>query len=418
MSGQQDFFRDFGIIPHGVPAPSPKVRCYLPWGHVIAQYLFAGLMSSLAIGMGLVCILGLSFPLNVLASGAVFAGFGYLVYHATRNDYSWVELDGETLRAQHLYTRRCIERSIEDIEDLLTRVSAIRTMETLITESLLGRVRGIDIRFRDKRTPIYISRADPAMKNAKELIEAIIFRMSEKAPLDAELINFQGKPLIRRIYRKEVAPDRPPTGTLVQNYDCPGTDAATSPPGNMDLAVQVRLQTGNQFRQANLFQQVLPLVLIGLAGLAACGWLGWVSAENLRSGTWPRANGRVDAVQVFKHDGNRGIQYSVAIHYRFTVNGQVYRGDRFNTRGNYLAGEAGAAEVAKRYRPSGECSVAYNPSNPNRCFIDTSLTYHTWGKIVIAALAGSGGLASFLFGAVRIARRRKMPITSFPYPSP
>lgn len=203
MTGQPDQFRDFGIIPHGIAPPAAKVRSYLPTGHVIGQYVGTCLMSGLGIGMGLLFGLTSPFPENALGAAAMLAGFGFLVYLITRDAYSWVELDGETLRAQHLYTRCVVERSIEDIEDLLTMVFRVRTAATLITDAWVGRVRGIMIRFRDKRTPLPVARADPAMKNAKELIEAIVFRMSEKGEVHAEFINHEGKPLIRRIHWKE-----------------------------------------------------------------------------------------------------------------------------------------------------------------------------------------------------------------------
>ena len=93
-----------------------------------------------------------------------------------------------------------IKRSIDEIEDLLTLVFQIRTAATHITESWLGRVRGVEIRFRDKCTPFRVSRADPKMRNAKKLIEAIVFRMSEMGEVDAEMIELEGKPIIRRIH--------------------------------------------------------------------------------------------------------------------------------------------------------------------------------------------------------------------------
>ncbi|MHB1425321.1 MAG: hypothetical protein ACYC3I_19295 [Gemmataceae bacterium] len=111
--------------------------------------------------MGLFFARTLTFPSNVLVAAALLAGFGILVYLATRNDYSWVELDGETLRAKHLYSRRVIERSIDDIEDLLTLVFQVRSAVTRITEAWLGRVRGIMIRFRDQRTPFQVGNRSP-----------------------------------------------------------------------------------------------------------------------------------------------------------------------------------------------------------------------------------------------------------------
>ena len=202
MKKDPDFFRDYGIIPHGVAPPPYTVRCYLPRGHIVGQYVFTGVMASFGIAIGAVFAFTLPFPANVLASGAALCGFGCLVYLATRNDYAWIELDGDLLRARHLYTQRVIERSIDEIEDLLTLVFQIRTVTIRITESWLGRVRGIEIRFCDKRTPLRVCRADPKMRNAKRLIEAIVYRMSEIGEVDAEMIDFEGKPMIRRIHWK------------------------------------------------------------------------------------------------------------------------------------------------------------------------------------------------------------------------
>jgi len=202
MKEQPDFFRDFGILPQGIAPPSETVRAYFHRGHVIGQYLAAFLMSGFGIGIGLLFALTLPFPVNMFAAAVPLVAAGYVVYRATRNDYAWVELEGEKLRAQHLYTRRVVERSVEEIEDLLTLVFQVRTAATLISEAWLGRVRGIMIRFCDQRTPLQVCRTDPTMKNAKELIEAIIYRMSLRGELDAEVINFEGKPLIRRIHWK------------------------------------------------------------------------------------------------------------------------------------------------------------------------------------------------------------------------
>jgi hypothetical protein len=202
MPEPPDFFRDHGIIPYGVPPPAGTVRAYLPWWHIVGQYLFTAVLLAFGLGIGLLFALTLPRPLNVAAAAAALAGVAALIYLATRNDYAWIELDGDTLRAQHLYTRRIIERPVEEIDDLLTLVLQIRTAETAIVNAWLGRVRGIEIRFRDRRTPLRVSRTDPAMKNARELIEAVIYRMSEADELDAEIIPFQGKPLIRRIHWK------------------------------------------------------------------------------------------------------------------------------------------------------------------------------------------------------------------------
>ena len=200
MADTPDFFRDFGILPYGQAAPLDKIRSYLPWGHVVGQYIATGLMSAFGLGMAVLFGLTLPFPINLIAAPAPLLLFGFLVYLVTRNDYAWVELDGDILRAKHLYTRRIVERPIADIEDLLTLVIQIHTLAVALTNAWLGRIRGVEIRFCDKRTPLRISRTDPGMKNAKELAEALIYRMWQHGPVDAEIINMNGKPLVRRIF--------------------------------------------------------------------------------------------------------------------------------------------------------------------------------------------------------------------------
>ena len=134
---------------------------------------------------------------------------------------------------------------------------------------------------------------------------------------------------------------------------------------------------------------VWPTVVMGVVALGVCVWLISDSVEYIQSGSWPRANGTVESRQMLK--SRSGTQHLVKIRYNFTVDGAGYKGERFNTRGDYLSDEQVASVVASQYTPGRPCSVAYNPSNPARCFIETSITWHTWGKVVIGAVAGWWG---------------------------
>jgi hypothetical protein len=203
---QPDSFRDFGILPDGVPPPPEKVRSYLSRGRIVGQYIGSGLVSALGGGLAVLLVLTMPFPLNLLGFAAAFAGFGSVLYLATHNDYRWVELDGKFLRAKHLYTGRVIERSIEEIGTLATIVYPIRRIQTVIIETILGRVKGIEIRFHDQRTPMRVLRSDPAMTNAKELIEAVVFRMAQVREVDAEIIEFAGKPHVQYLHWKGQKP--------------------------------------------------------------------------------------------------------------------------------------------------------------------------------------------------------------------
>jgi hypothetical protein len=214
MSQPSGGFRDFGILPEGLPPPPDQVRSYLSRGRIIGQYIGTGIGTAVGVGLALVLALTMPFPLNLLGAAATLAGVSAILYLATHNDYRWVELDGQTLRAQHLYTGRVIERSVKEIQCLATMVYPIRRTETRVIEALLGRVKGIEIRFRDRRTPLRVLRADPAMTNAKELIEALIQRMAQIGAVDAQVVNSAGAPLVRQIHWKGEPPSAPVSKTV------------------------------------------------------------------------------------------------------------------------------------------------------------------------------------------------------------
>ena len=203
MAGGLKDFRDFGLVPADLPEPPEVVRAELPTGHAIGQYLFTAILSLLGVGMAALFGLTSRFPANVLGVLAPLALVGFVIYRGTRNDYRWVELAGRTLRAKHLYTGRVVERDIADVADLLTLVIQVRSLTVRVTERLVGRVRGVMIRFRDGRTPLLVSRADPKMRHAQELVEAVLYRLGQfGGELEAEVIDFEGKPLVRRVYPK------------------------------------------------------------------------------------------------------------------------------------------------------------------------------------------------------------------------
>ena len=108
------------------------------------------------------------------------------------------------------------EHAIGDIESLTTIVNLVRRVETVIQEKLLGRVRGMEIRFRGQTASLLVMRSDPAMTNAKELIEAIVYRMRQVGELDYEIVDFAGKPLLRQIaWKGQLQPPRRKSGANV-----------------------------------------------------------------------------------------------------------------------------------------------------------------------------------------------------------
>lgn len=208
--GQAELFRDFGILPEGASAPAGTIRAFISGGKILGQYIGTGLVALLGLAwVGLVAWTVPTLALKLVGCLAVIVGIATLIYLATHNDYRWVELDGQTLRARHLYTGRTVERSINDIESLHAIVYNLRTLQRLVTESLLGRVKGMEVRFSDGRTPLRILRSDPAMANALPLLAAIVYRMSEIRPLEMEVVPFAGAPLLRTISWEGESPGLP-----------------------------------------------------------------------------------------------------------------------------------------------------------------------------------------------------------------
>jgi hypothetical protein len=214
MAERESSFRDFGILPVDLSPPHGRVRSFLSSGRVVGQYIGTGIVAALGVGFAVLFALTLPLPLGLLGVVAALAAFAAFVHLATHNDYRWVELDGNTLRARRLYTGRIVERAIQDIDCLGTMVYQVGGATTAVIEQLLGRVKGVEIRFRDRRTPLRILRADPAMTNATELIEAVLYRMRQLRALDTEVVNWVGQPLVRRIWWKGETPQKPPGKAL------------------------------------------------------------------------------------------------------------------------------------------------------------------------------------------------------------
>ncbi len=154
MAESKTTFRDFGVLPGNAQPPDGVVRCFVSPGKIAGQYFGTALVASVGIALVVLFAWVMPWPLNALAASAAAAGFAALIFLATHNDYRWVELDGPIIRAKHLYTRRIIERTITEIESLWTMVHQLRSLETVVVETLLGRIKGIEIQFEDRRTPL------------------------------------------------------------------------------------------------------------------------------------------------------------------------------------------------------------------------------------------------------------------------
>jgi hypothetical protein len=210
MSQPAFAFRNFGIHPDDLPPPPESVRTFISLGRAIGQYVFTALVALVGLGIFAAFLIFAPTWMAVLGCATTLTAFGVLIYFVTRHDSGSIELEGTTLTATHLYTGHAIRRSLSDIECVRTIYLRSHSVHALIAQKLLGRVKGVEIRFRGENTKLRILRSDPAMANAQEMVEAILARMAQIGPLDAEVGDVEGQPLVRSIVWRG---ERPPSAS-------------------------------------------------------------------------------------------------------------------------------------------------------------------------------------------------------------
>ncbi len=107
--------------------------------------------------------------MSVLGLLLMVGGSAFIAYHMLQN-YHWVEFDGTCIRGRRFWTRRLVEQTVDDIVAIKPMGAVARSLETIITDKLLGSVRGFEIQFRHGPT-IGLLRGD--MAHVEELIEAV-----------------------------------------------------------------------------------------------------------------------------------------------------------------------------------------------------------------------------------------------------
>jgi len=174
------------MTPDSQCESTAPIRCYFTAGRLFGQYLGTAIAVTVGTSATLAIALTMPVPIGVLASLTTALSFGTWIYYVTRNDRGWIEFDGTTLRAQHLYSRAIVERNVKEIDCLQVVPLSNHGIEGIILEKLLGSIKAVIIHFRDGRTPLLVQRADPAMTNSAQLIAAVVQQMSLLGELDTE----------------------------------------------------------------------------------------------------------------------------------------------------------------------------------------------------------------------------------------
>jgi hypothetical protein len=197
---RDEILRTYGILPEKKAPPLSPIRSRLTTGNIFGQWIAFLLFGVAPIVLGLVLLIVVPVLEIRLGLAGFFCLFGLFVgFLIARDVNEWVELDGDTFRWKHLFTRQVSERAINEIEAIVTLTLGIRTLTVRIVEGMLGRIKGFEFRFPDMKQGVRVFRADPAMTNVRQLLEGVVAKMFQYGEVVPEIIDLDGKPLISRL---------------------------------------------------------------------------------------------------------------------------------------------------------------------------------------------------------------------------
>ncbi len=197
---REDVLRNYGLTPQRGASTRGPIRSSLSTSAIIGQWVAFFLFGISPNLLGLVFLTLMPAPLMGISMGICFCLFGGIMGYLIAHDVNeWVEIDGDTLRWRQLFTRQVDEHHVGELAEILTLTLAVRTLTVRIVEGIYGRIKGFEFRFPDMKRGVRVFRADPAMTNVRELLEAVITKMYEFGDVEPEVIELEGSPLIRRL---------------------------------------------------------------------------------------------------------------------------------------------------------------------------------------------------------------------------
>lgn len=197
---KDELLRTYGILPERTAPRRGPIRSSLTKGNIIGQWIAFVLFGVCPILLSLFLLIAVPVLPVRLGLGGFFFAFGLIVgFFIARDVNEWVELDGETLRWKHLFTRRVHERKVREIEAVVTLTLAVRTVTVRIVEGIYGRIKGFEFQFPGMKQGVRVFRADPSMTQVRELLEGVIAQMYQYGEVVPEIVELDRQPLVRRL---------------------------------------------------------------------------------------------------------------------------------------------------------------------------------------------------------------------------
>ena len=137
-----------------------------------------------------------------------------------------------------------------------------------------------------------------------------------------------------------------------------------------------RMGDGRQATLRGIERDRSAMVFVTLAALALAAVFAHVTCDRLKlrrlsreSTGWPRVPGTVvDTRAVWSSSPRSGRSYWPVVHYRYSVHGKTYVGDRVSFRADY--GRTDAEDAVARYPVGSAVSTSYSPGFPQSSVLD------------------------------------------------
>ena len=157
--------------------------------------------------------------------------------------------------------------------------------------------------------------------------------------------------------------------------------------------------------------------IFAVLGGAAFYFLSWKPfAGILAARAWSETECVILSSRVAESRGSDSTTYRVEVTYSYEVDGQAYRGDRYDFSVGSSSGYAAKARAVAAHPPGSETSCYFAPGDPSRSVIDRSPGGYLWWSLFPLPFVaiGVGGMFFALSPAGRrrvAARRRKTGVT-------
>lgn len=145
-----------------------------------------------------------------------------------------------------------------------------------------------------------------------------------------------------------------------------------------------------------------------LAGLGVLALVGWSIVRTVVARVaWTEVPCEVLESRVESHPGDDGTTYSVAVRYRYAVDGRTYESDRYDFFQVSSSGYDGKARIVASLPPGSVAACRVDPDDPAEAVLSTGFR---WAFLLILfplpfLAVGAGGIAFVLFGGRGIGER-------------